>query len=149
MRPGCTIGADGILSISNRDVIDDMIVRTQQAGEEFRLPLMRAARDARLNLVMVHGGDRVSKAALHFRRPTVIVLLDDLPTATGPDRWPQARKLLRWAHRAMFHASGGERQHYAAIAKAAEETGRALLVEMEFRHHSASLPPEACRACPS
>jgi hypothetical protein len=97
MKPGCTIGADGILSICNRDVIDDVIVRTQQAGEEFRLPLLRAAGDARLNLAMVPGGERVSKAALHFRQPTIIVLLDDFPAATGPDRWPQIWKLLRWA----------------------------------------------------
>ncbi|RZA29021.1 MAG: hypothetical protein EOP02_05700 [Proteobacteria bacterium] len=134
-RAGVTVTSNGI-SVSNCDVISETIVRLQQAGEGFRTPLLRAARDGVVNLVMAHGGQRISSRALKFQRPTVILLLDDLPTATGPDGWPQAAKLLRWARRGMFHATGGQELHYLGATVAAVGSGRLLLVEMRSEHHA-------------
>ncbi len=138
LRPGCTVSDDGV-SIRSRSAIDEMIVRLDQAGEGFRIPVLRAARDGLINLLLVPRGEHVPARALKFRMPTLLVLLDDAPEADGPDRWPQARKLLRWAGGAVFHASGGLPEHYALAAVMAGIHGRALLVEMEFRHHAAWL----------
>ena len=135
-RPGVAVIGNAP-RVSNRDVISETIVRLQQAGEGFRTPLLRAARDGALNLVMVAGGEPVPARALAFQRPTVLLLADDHPDATGPDRWKQAAVLLRWARSGMFHATGGQELHYLGATVAAVGTGRLLLVEMRSEHHRA------------
>ena len=137
-RPGVRVDGNTV-NLSSREVISETISRLQQAGEGFRTPLLRAARDGLINLVMAHGGQRIASHALKFERPTVILLADDHPGAIGPDGWPQVVKLLRWARSGLFHAAAGHQAHYLAAAIAADTTGRTLMVEMEFRHHQAWL----------
>ncbi len=117
--------------------IAETIVRCEAAGEGFRTPLLRAAAAGRLAVATAIGGAQVHSRILKQRRPTVIVLADDHPDATGPDGWPQARKLLRWAHSAVFHAAGGRAADYEMISAATVTCGRMLLVEIEYRHMEA------------
>lgn len=137
-RPGCSVTDDGV-SIRNASVMNEIISRMCQVGEGFRAPALRAARDGLINLALVPPGERVSARILKFRAPTMLILLDDAPDAAGPDRWPQAAKLLRWAGHATFHAAAGQEAHYGAAVLMAGATGRALLVEMPSADHPAWL----------
>ena len=53
---------------------------------------------------------------------------DDL-VACGPSRFPQARKLLRWARAIVLHAAGGLAEHYEAAAGVTVACGRLVMVE--------------------
>lgn len=84
-----------------------------QTHEAFRVPLLRAERDGALSFAMAENGRAVPASFLKPSRPRLVIPADDHPGATGPDAWPQARKLMRWAHSAVFHASrrrGGARE---------------------------------------
>lgn len=122
------------VEFTTRTTIAQTIARMEAAGEGFRTPLFRAAAQGRLAIATSLGGSPVLSRLLKQRRPTVVVLPDDHPDAIGPDAWPQAGKLLRWANAAIFHASGGRAEEYALIAEAAIRCGRLLLVECELRH---------------
>jgi hypothetical protein len=114
--------------------MDAVIVRLLHTHEAFRVPLFRAARDGALCSAQAEGGQPVPASFLKLSRPRLVILADDHPGATGPDAWPQAAKLLRWAHSAVFHAAGGDPAHYAMISAATIGCGRMLLVELEYRH---------------
>ncbi len=114
---GVRVSGDTV-SLTSRTAIAETIVRMEAAGEGFRTPLFRAAATGRLAVATAIGGAPVLARLLKQGRPTVVVLADDHPDAIGPEAWPQARKLLRWAS--------------AAVA-----SRRLLLVEMELRHMQA------------
>ena len=139
LRPGCTLTGDGMLSIRSTAVANELIVRSVQIGEDFRIPPMRAARDGLLNLFMAHGGGAVSAKALKLKQPTMVILADDHPTATGPEAWPQARKLARWANLVALHATGGQPAHYDLFTSETIRHGRMLVVELDLRHLAAWL----------
>ena len=122
------------LNFTGQDAIADHIVRVEQAGEGFRTPLLRAAAAGQLGFAMAVNGEPVLARILKRHSPTVVLLADDQPGATGPDGWRQARKLMRWAHSAVFHAAGGEAAHYQLFAEAALTCRRLLVVEMQIRH---------------
>lgn len=117
----------------------ELIMRSQQVGEGFRIPLLRAAADGSLALVITTRGGIVPSRILNSSRPTAIVLADDTPAAIGPQAWPQAQRLLRWAKHVVLHATGGQPEHYALIAAATLAQGRVLVIEMEARRHPAWL----------
>lgn len=119
------------------DAIADHIVRAEAAGEGYRTPLLRAAAAGQLAFAMAVGGEPVLSRILKGRLPTAVVVADDCPAATGPDGWQQARKLLRWAHSAVFHAAGGAAEHYQLFADATVICRRLLVVEMELGHMAA------------
>jgi hypothetical protein len=122
--------------VKNRAEIARAITLMEQAGEGFRVPLLRAAYDGTLSIVGLSGACRVGGEYLALPRPTVVLIGDDHAAATGPARWSQARQLLRWANFAMLHAAGGEAQHYADAVAATVVFRRTLIVEMELRHHA-------------
>lgn len=124
-------------TVGSRAAMDAAIARLLQTDEAFRVPLLRAARDGALGFTQAEGGRAVPARFLKLGRPCLVILADDHPAATGPDAWPQARKLLRWARAAVFHAAGGRAEDYAMIAAATVAYGRLLLVEMEYRQMQA------------
>lgn len=112
----------------------------QQTGFDFRIPLVQAVLDGRI----AHFETRRSGCArrlkvflaLTARRPTLILIGDDDDCPTGPDGWPVARRLLRWASFIVLHGTGAERWHYETTINTAELCGRVLMVETS----SAMLP---------
>lgn len=130
---GARIGGSTV-EFRSRAAIAETIVRQETMGEGFRNPLFRAASFGLLSVATAIGGTPALSRTLKQSRPIVVVLADDCPDATGPDGWPQARNLLRWARGAVFHAAGGRAEEYEMIAGAAIICGRLLLVEMELRH---------------
>ncbi len=141
------------VEFTSRAAISQTIVRLEAAGEGFRIPLFRAANAGALAVATAVDGAPVLSRILKLPRPTVVILSDDHPAATGPDGWPQARRLLRWSNAVVVHAAGGRAEDYAVIAEAAIHFRRLLLIEIEFRHmqawgrsSSASCPASPCCA---
>ena len=62
------------------------------------------------------------------RLPLALILCDDADVSHGPARFPQARKLLRWARSIQLHAAGRP-EHYALAADATMLCGRLVVVE--------------------
>jgi uncharacterized protein YndB with AHSA1/START domain len=125
------------LYLTGQAEIAEAIVHMQQAGEGYRLPLIRAAAEGRLAALAASHGAPVPTRYLTIQKPTVISLCDDHPGATGPGRWKQVRRLLRWANVTVLHATGGEEHHYELITAMAMMLGRVLVIEMQQQHHAA------------
>lgn len=136
LRPGVRI-ANGTVQVYEREAVARVIALQDAAGEGFRAPLLRAAGASALVLATAVGGTRISARVLKLQRPTVVLLADDQPAATGPDAWPQARRLARWARMVALHATGGQPEHYALFAQAAVLHERLLVVELEYCHLAA------------
>lgn len=117
----------------------EVIVCMEQAGEGYRLPLIRAAAAGRLEVVVAIHGQPVPARHLKQTMPTIVILADDQPASTGPAPWRQVCRLLRWAKVVVLHATGGAAEQYALLAGTTELMSRVLLVEMEHRHHAAWL----------
>lgn len=125
---------DGIYFRTNEEIAD-AIALMSRCGEGYRAPLFRAARDQLLAFAMVSDGHAIPRHFLDRPYPTAIVLADDTPLATGPKKWQQAVRLLRWAKVAIFHAAAGEEEHYRIASLSAQLSQRLLLVEMRYEHH--------------
>ncbi len=137
-KPGGGVRVSGnTAEFTSRAAIAETIVRMEAAGEGFRTPLFRAAAAGKLAVATAIGGTPVVSRLLKQPRPTVVVVADDHPAATGPGGWPQARRLLRWANAVVVHAAGGRAEDYAEIAEATIHFRRLLLIEIEYRHMQA------------
>lgn len=112
----------------------------QQTGFEFRIPLITAVLDGRIAHFEVQRSGSVSELkrfmALAARRPTLVLIGDDDDEPTGPDGWPCAQRLLKWARVIVLHATGAERWHYETTVNTAEARGKVLMIET----NSAQLP---------
>jgi hypothetical protein len=116
--------------------IADILLRVEQAGEGFRLPLLYAAISGAIVTAAAAHGEAVEAKFLKVPRPTVVLLTDDCPEATGPKRWKQIRRLMRWSKVIYLHATGGKPEHYEMALGFAILTKRVLLIEMQHRHHA-------------
>ncbi|MBP0493056.1 hypothetical protein [Roseomonas indoligenes] len=125
--------------LTNVEKIDQIISMLDALGEGYRIPLLRAARNKELGLLLATYGEPIRSRYLKLPGPTVIVLHGDHPEDNGPASWPQARKLVDWAVSAVIHATGGQAEHYALVATMAPLHGRILLIETGFHHHPAWL----------
>ncbi len=130
------VSLDGnTVRVSTRTAMAEIITRHEAAGMAFRNELFRPAAAGLLAVVTAMDGAPISTRILkRSTRPLVVVIGDDHEGAAGPAGWPQAARLLRWAHSAVLHASGGRAEEYALIAATAVACGRMLLVECELRH---------------
>ena len=136
LRPGVRIAGNAVC-VSSRDRMNETIARLDALGEGWRAPYFRAARDGLIALIIAGQGQRIDKRLLaDRRRPQLLILADDHPAATGPDGWPQARKLVRWSSGVLLHASGGEARWSAMAVYLTGQVGRLLMVELELRHHA-------------
>jgi hypothetical protein len=126
------------LSINKR-VLAEMIARAEPMGEGWRLPVLRAAYQGIINFSISQGGTPFPSRFFALTRPTIAIITDDHPGATGPGAWPQARHLFRWANVAILHAAGGKAEHSVIAVEAAVALNRVVQVEMELRHHAAWL----------
>lgn len=108
------------------------MIRAQDAcGFGFRNPLYRAALagDCRVMEVMPGATARMLKPFLALTGATVAVIGDDGGISSGPQDFPQARRLFGWASKVLVHACGGEPHHYEWVVAAARPGRRVLLVE--------------------
>jgi hypothetical protein len=127
------------IHLTQASELADFIVRVQQSGEGFRLPLLRAVAAGRLAVVAVAGGQPAPEHHLKEAKPTTIIISDDTPAAIGPRRWRQLPKLMDWATVVVLHATAGQPEHYEMITTATLMAKRVLVVEMQQRHHAAWL----------
>lgn len=129
-----------MLTLASKAQMAEVIGQAERLGQGFRLPIYRAVLACRINLTEVtRGGVVPSRALKTSPRPLLIVLGDDDHVPSGPDGWPQARKLLRWAKAVVIHAAGGEAQHYEAIVAITRRSDRCLLIETTSGHLDAWL----------
>lgn len=126
------------LTVGKR-ALAEMIARADQMGEGWRVPIFRAAYQGIINLSVAHGGARFPSRLMKLTMPTLAILADDLPTATGPDAWPQARRLLRWASGVVLHATGAQPRDAILAVEMTLALRRVVMVEMEYRHHASWL----------
>lgn len=136
LPPGVTVRGDCVM-VRSLDVLNRTIATAIQTGEDWRVGPLRAARDKRLNLVMVTGGSRIPSRTFKFSAPTLIDLLDDHPDAVGPSGWRQARQVLRWAGAIVVHGTGPLPEHGELATHLALATRRCALIECESRHAEA------------
>lgn len=114
---------------------DQMIAGAAAGGADHLLPLLRAVRAGRLDLVIVERGGNVSfKRLKQFRRPVLVLVGDDDYASTGPTGWLDVVRLVRWARYAMIHATGATQEIYAAAVDGAVVQRRFLLVETDSAH---------------
>jgi hypothetical protein len=125
-----------MMTLGKQAQIATIIAHAEQVGASFRLPIYRAALAGQIDIVeCARGGTIPAQSLKAHRRPLLAVLGDDDATPTGPDGWPQARRLLRWWCRGvMLHGAGGEAAHYQAAVDLVRESGRLLLVETDSKH---------------
>jgi hypothetical protein len=134
LRAGFT-HAGNTLGVSTRDAMEKIISRLPDVGEAWRIPYFRAAQDDRLALVMASHGQRLATRILNDARPTLLILADDQPAATGPAGWPQAKKLMAWARGVILHAAAADASYSQIAVTGTIDTGRMLMVECSSRHH--------------
>lgn len=130
-------GVRHTLHLTSSAAIAETIALSEAAGEAFRTPLFRAAAAGVLAIATAVSGTPIPARILKQRHPTTVLLADDHPGAIGPDTWPQARKLARWAPLVALHATGGQAEHYQMFAQATVHYGRLLIVEIELQHLAA------------
>lgn len=110
----------------------ETIRRMEQAGAGWHVPLLRAAMAGDLRFCILQPGQRLPLSQLDMQRhprPFAVILGGDAGGPAGPDAFPQARRLLRWAAGIVLHGAGGEARHYGAVAEAAMLLRRVALVE--------------------
>ena len=127
-------------TIKTRAHMAEMVMRLQQAGAAHHVPMIRAAMAGTLRFAVIFPGSALPLRLLDMareRRPLAVILADDGDKPTGPDGFPQARRLLRWATSIFIHATGGQPIHYAVAAQATVLVRRVLLIETGIAHQDA------------
>lgn len=110
-------------------------ISTMQASKDFkhRVPTMQALYQGRIGLYEVQRAG--SAKAFKFwsaacRLPALaIVGDDDHATPDGPDTWPIARRMLRWARFVLIHGGAGEAWHYEYAVMLTEKFGRLVMIK--------------------
>ena len=109
----------GVIRLSTPGQMAEASVWLRQAGDDHHAPLFQAAMREELRFAFVFPDGRFPKHLLcGDRLPCALVLCDDDVVSLGPSRFPQARRLLRWARRIVVHAAGEKSEHYALAVEA-------------------------------
>lgn len=101
--------------LSDPAEMDAVIRQVAQTRHAFRVPYLVQARDGELAFSMPEKGEPVPASFLKLRRPRLVILSDDHPDAIGPDAWPQAVELFRWATTAVLQVGAGNPFRSAVI----------------------------------
>lgn len=107
------------------------IAMMETAREGFRADLLRSMSSGDVALTVLGTGQTPPLSKLNHTQLPAIVLLtdDDDATRLGPDGWPHAARILRWARGAMLHGTGGQPGHYKLAVLGALQHRRLVLVE--------------------
>jgi hypothetical protein len=129
-----------IQQINSSADLPGAIVFAEQVGAHHRAYLLRQRMAGRIGLYEVF---RDTSARL-FKRfasaagpgPMLLVVGADDGLNDGPEAWPLAQRMIRWASAIVLHGTGAEIVHYEWAVQGAEVHRRALLIECA----SATLP---------
>jgi hypothetical protein len=117
--------------------VPDLIALAHRVGATWQLPLLRAAEMGLVRLIFAGPQQRFPLSLLDMQKhpqPAIVTLGGDGFNAIGPEGFPQALRLMRWAGYIMMHGAGGEPWHYAMAVEAALLWRRVLFVECRGDH---------------
>ncbi len=122
-----------VFKINTRDDIPAAIARLQAAGAWHRVPLMQAAYHGRIDHTELHRGT----SAQYFKRwaaaschpALALVGDDDHSPLDGPDTWPLAPRVLRWARFVVVHGGAGRPEHYERVLALTAVYRRVVMIE--------------------
>jgi len=95
------------------------------------VPLLQAVARDEIALTMVQPGQAPPLGRLDkTNRPAILILSDDDDhTRLGPDGWPCAARIMRWAGAGLIHGTGGQAEHYVVAVQGALVARRLVIVE--------------------
>lgn len=117
--------------------VPDLIAMAERVGATHQIPMFRAAQAGVVRLVMVGPNLGFPLSLLDMQKhpqPAIVVLGGDGFNAIGPEGFPRALRLMRWAGFIMLHGTGGQPEHYAIAVQSAVLYRRLLLVECRGDH---------------
>lgn len=125
--------SDFLVKINSRDDIPPAIARMQAAGAGHRVPLLQAVYHGRIAHAELHRGTsaRYFKlwAAASYLPALALVGDDDHATPDGPDTWPIAQRVLRWARFILIHGGAGRPEHYEHAIELTGAFRRVAMIE--------------------
>lgn len=127
----------GFMERDAADLMPQLIAHATAQGRTYVLPMLQACLQGHVRLLFIAPGQGFPLSTLDRvkdPRPLIVILGGDGLNAQGPDGFPRAVRLLRWASRIMLHGTGGEPGHYQLAVQGALATGRCLLVESRGDH---------------
>lgn len=109
------------------------IARMQVAGAGHRVPVMQALFDGRIAHLELHRGSsaKLFKQWTAMSSLPALALLgdDDYATPDGPDSWPIAQRVLRWAKFVLIHGGAGQPEHYEYAVVLTATFRRVVMIE--------------------
>lgn len=116
----------------------DRIIASASTSAPWLVPVFRAVRDGRINLVMPQRDAVLTTAFLEqSSRPLIISIGDDDGAETGPAGWACIPMLQKWGRGAMINGAAGEARDYELAVIAAMTVGRFVIVECGTAHQQA------------
>lgn len=119
--------------IDSFDAIPAAIGRMQLAGADHRVPVLRAlyrGEIAHLELGWNGSANTFKRWAASIELPGLALIGDDdHAAADGPDTWPIARRVLRWARFVLIHGGTGDALHYEYAVELAKRYRRLVMIE--------------------
>ena len=113
--------------------IPTAIATMQAAGADHRIPLMQGLYHGRIAHLELHrdGSARQFKMWAAMSRLPAVLLLgdDDHAEQAGPDTWPIAPRVLRWARFVLIHGGAGRPEHYEYAINLAGTFRRLAMIE--------------------
>jgi len=129
------------VKINTRDDIPPAIAKLQAAGVRHRVPLLQAVYHGRVAHAELHRGTstRYFKLWAAMVRLPALALLgdDDHAVPDGPDAWPLAPRVLRWARFVVVHGGAGRPEHYEHVLALTAVHQRVAMIESSSANVSA------------
>ncbi len=109
------------------------IAKMQVAGAGHRVPLLQALYRGQIAHLEMHRASsaRLFKQWAAMSRLPALALLgdDDHSPLDGPDSWPIAPRVLRWARFVVIHGGAGRPEHYEHVLSLTAVHRRVVMVE--------------------
>jgi hypothetical protein len=122
-----------VLKINTWDDIPAAISRLQVAGAGHRIPVLQALYNRRIAHLDMHRASsaRLFKQWAAMSRLPALALLgdDDHSPLDGPDTWPLAPRVLRWARFVVVHGGAGRPEHYEHVLALTAIYRRVVMIE--------------------
>ena len=129
-----------MMRIERWDQLPGVIAKLQVAGAVHSAVLYSALYNGIICYLGTHEGTSartIKTFCAAARGPQLISIGDDGDLPTGPDGWPQAKRLLKWARRVIVHAGPGRVEEYQDAVIETVLVGRVLLIETGTAHAEA------------
>ncbi len=121
--------------------IPAVIAKMQVAGAGHRVPLLQALYRGQIAHLEMHrhSSARLFKQWAAMSRLPALALLgdDDHSPLDGPDTWPLAPRVLRWARFVVVHGGAGRPEHYEHVLALTAVYRRVVMIECSSNNISA------------